>query len=194
MRKSIIIGAALCAAGQVLAAGLGLKPGLWETRITKQVVDGQDHTAQMAAMATKMEAAMANMPAEQRAQMQAMMKQHGAAMGGNGTFKMCITAEQASRDRPVLDRDGRCQPADITRDGNRTVFTINCAADGTVTTGKGEATASGDTITSLVDITTKKVGGETHVMHNESEMKFLGADCGDVKPLTPPLPPASGTR
>jgi hypothetical protein len=53
-------------------------------------------------------------------------------------------------------------------------------------TGKGESTATGDVITSRVDMSTRRGKGETHVMHSESEMKFLGPDCGDVKPI--PLP------
>ena len=37
-----------------------------------------------------------------------------------------------------------------------------------------------------MDMTTKKASGETHQRHIETEMKFLGADCGDVKPIMPP--------
>ena len=37
---------ALVAIG-VFAAGIGLKPGLWQTRIVKQVSDGKDMTAQI---------------------------------------------------------------------------------------------------------------------------------------------------
>jgi hypothetical protein len=55
-------------------------------------------------------------------------------------------------------------------------------------TGKGESTATGDVISSRVDVSTRKGKGETHTMHSETEMKFLGSDCGDVKPI--PLPKA----
>jgi hypothetical protein len=190
MRKSIIVALFTLAATEVFASSYGLKPGLWETRLVKQVVDGQDRSAQIAGASSKIQQAMASMPPEQRARMEAMMKEHGGpAMGGNGTYKMCISAQEANRDRPVVDREGRCQPATVTRSGNHTTFTINCASNGTVTTGKGESTTSGDIITSQVDITTKKANGETHVMHNESEMKFLGSDCGDVKPLSLPDAP-----
>jgi hypothetical protein len=102
---------------------------------------------------------------------------------------MCISPEEASRDKPVLDREGRCQPAIVTHSGNHTTFTINCSSNGNTTTGKGESTAVGDVITSQIDMTVRKANGETHTMHNESEMKFLGPDCGDVKPM--PSPKAS---
>lgn len=190
MRKSIIVSVVAFSVTQVLAAGFGLKPGLWESKLTKQVMDGRDMTAQVAGATSQMQQAMANMPPEQRARMEAMMKEHGGAtMGGNGGFKMCISPEEASRDKPVLDREGRCQPAIVTHSGNHTTFTINCSSNGNTTTGKGESTAVGDVITSQIDMTVRKANGETHTMHNESEMKFLGPDCGDVKPM--PSPKAS---
>jgi hypothetical protein len=185
----MILSAGVLAAINAFGTGFGLKPGLWESKVVKQVVDGRDTSAQMADAGSKMQQAMANMPAEQRARMEAMMKQHGGpTMGSDGSVKMCISPEEASQDRPVVDRERRCQPATITRAGNRTTFTINCSSNGTVTTGKGESTATGDTISSEVDMTTKKANGETHVLHTETAMRFLGSDCGDVKPMAPAAP------
>jgi hypothetical protein len=37
-----------------------------------------------------------------------------------------------------------------------------------------------------MDMATHMANGETHTMHFESEMKFLGPDCGDVKPMSRP--------
>ena len=53
-------------AGQAQAQSI--KPGLWELRMTKQVVNGVDQTAQMAAAAEQMKAAMAKLTPEQRKQ------------------------------------------------------------------------------------------------------------------------------
>jgi hypothetical protein len=190
MRKAIIVSLVAFSATQVLATGFGLKPGLWESKMTKQLFDGQDRTAQSAGAKSKMQQAMANMPPEQRARMEAMMKEHGGpTIGSDGTIKMCISPEEANRDKPILDREGHCQPAIVARSGNHTTFTINCSSNGTTTTGKGEATTMGDVITSQIDMTTHRANGESHTMHNESKMKFLGPDCGDVKPMS--LPKAS---
>jgi hypothetical protein len=190
MRNStkIILMLMVLAVGQASATGYGLKAGLWQTKMTKQVVDGQDRTAQMAGAMSKMQEAMANMPPEQRARIEAMMKQHGGAMNNDGTFKMCISPDQANLDRPIIDRDGHCQPATVTHSGNHTSFTINCSSNGDTTTGKGESSAVGNTITTLFDMTTHTANGETTTMHTESEMTFLGPDCGDVKPMTMPKP------
>jgi hypothetical protein len=185
MRKSIIVSLVVFSATQVLATGFGLKPGLWASKMTKQTVDGQDRAAQMAGAASQMQAAMASMPPEQRARMEAMMKEHGGpAMGSNGTTKMCITPEQANLDNPIVQKN--CQPATISRSGNHVSFTVNCSVNGVTSTGKGEATSMGDTITTQMDMATHMANGETHTMHFESEMKFLGPDCGDVKPMSRP--------
>jgi Protein of unknown function (DUF3617) len=186
MRKRTLAAAAGLAAVQVLAGGIGLKPGLWETHVTKSVMDGRDMSAQIAAASAQMQQAMANMTPEQRARMEAAMKDRGAPSGGGlGSTKMCITPEQAAQDKPFVDREG-CQPTTVNRSGNHSTFEFSCTRNGTTTSGKGEATAGGETISTVVDMTIKRANGDTHTVHSESAMKYLGADCGDVKPLTPP--------
>jgi len=189
MRKQLVVALVAFAAVKGLAAGFGLKPGLWESRIVKQVTDGRDTTSQMTDAMSQVQNNLARLPPEKRAQLEAMMKEHGALrMGTAGTTRLCISPEMASRNKPIVDPEGRCQPAKINQSGNHTSFEINCNANGTVMTGRGESTANGDVITSRVDVSTRTGKGETHILHNETEMKFLGADCGDVKPI--PVPKA----
>jgi hypothetical protein len=186
MRKSMLAWLFALAAIQVFADGIGLKPGLWETRVVKQLMDGRDMSAQIAGASAQMQQAMANMTPEQRARMDAMMKDRGGpTVGSNGTIRMCISPEMASRDKPRIDREG-CEPATVSRSGNHATFEFSCTRNGNVTSGKGEATTRGDSISTVVDTTVRRASGETHVMHSETEMKFLGADCGDVKPIRPP--------
>jgi hypothetical protein len=84
------------------ADGIGLKPGLWEVRVVKQVVDGRDLSAQMAGVNDRMRQAVASMPPEQRAQREAMMRQRGAGAGHEGSTRICVSPEMARRDRPFL--------------------------------------------------------------------------------------------
>ena len=158
------------------------KPGLWEMRIVKNVVDGQDHSAQMAEMGDKMQAAMAKLSPQQRAQMSAMMGHSGMSMGSQGAMQMCITAEMAKRDVPVVDKDHACKPANVQRSGNHTTYEFSCTTKGVTTTGKGEATANGDTVSMRSDLTTKSAT-ETHHIQTEMEMRFVQSDCGKVKPI-----------
>ncbi|MGA2341647.1 MAG: DUF3617 domain-containing protein [Steroidobacteraceae bacterium] len=168
------------------AGGLGLKPGLYEVKIVKQVVDGRDMTAQIAASAERMQQMMANMTPDQRAQMQAMMPKAGAGLGDNGNFRICISPEFAKRDQPVIDKEGHCQPATVKHDGNVTSYEFSCSSNGGTRQGKGESVSNGDVLTNRVDMTMTQSSGQTRKLHNESEMHYLGPDCGAVKPFDAP--------
>ncbi len=182
MSRSLVIVFAAFVAVTAYAAGMGIKPGLWEVKIVKQIVDGRDQTAQMAGAADKMQQAMANMPAAQREKMEAAMKQHGMGQGSDGGFRICITPEMAKRDKPVLDKEGRCQPATVTHNGNQMSFEYSCAFNGSTMSGKGISTISGDTVTTHVDATRTDSKGASHTMQNDTQMTFVSADCGDLQP------------
>jgi Protein of unknown function (DUF3617) len=168
-----------------IAAGMTLKPGLWEIKMVKQVMDGRDMSAQMAAAAANMQQAMANMTPEQRAKMQAMLPST-AGLGSGGGYRICVTPEMAKRNTPVIDKDGRCQPATVNHSGNVTTYEFSCNSNGSSRQGKGQVTMDGDVLTNVADMTSTTANGATHVMHSETEMHYLGADCGDVKPIEPP--------
>jgi hypothetical protein len=170
-------------------AGFGLKPGLWELRIVKQIVDGHDHTAEILGASAKMQQLLANLPPDQRARMESVMKQRGIAPGAEGGLKICVTPEMAKRDRPIIDPKGHCQPATVTHTGNTTHFTYECTANGETLDGSGEARASGDLITISADVTATRAGAPPRQLHNETELHFIGASCGDVEPSPSPQSP-----
>ena len=181
--KRLIVAASLAVlASSPCAQTTGMKAGLWEMRTLKQVMDGKDMQAQMAAAQAQMQQAMANMPPEQRKQMEATMAKQGAAMSGGGAHRMCISPEMAARDKPMVDPEGRCEPAKVSRSGNKTSYEFNCKSDGRSMVGKGDSTFAGDTITSRMDMTTSDATGK-HTMQTEQQMKYLGADCGGLKPV-----------
>lgn len=159
-----------------------MKAGLWEMRIEKQVMDGQDMTAAIAAAQAELQKMMANMPPERRKQMEQAMGGKGIAPiagGGSGNAsRLCISPEMAARDKPVAMPDGRCEPAKTQRSGNRIVFELNC--QGLV--GKGESVITGDSVSSRMDMTMSDARGK-HEMHMESRMNYLGPDCKGLKPL-----------
>lgn len=186
MPRWSMFGALALAAVPVFAAGIGLKAGLWEVRLVKQTVDGRDTSTQMAASLERMKQMMANMTPEQRERMEAMMKQSGVSQGSNGSFRVCVSPEMAQRNSPVLDRDGRCQPATVTQHGSATDFQFSCSINGVSTSGKGEAVMLGNLIKTHTEVSTRTANGDTHQTQSDTEMTYVGADCGDVKP--PALP------
>lgn len=177
--KKLLIAVALTAATTGVLAESMMKAGLWEVRTLKQVMDGQDMTAQMAAMQAEMQKAMANMPPAQRKQMEQMVGKQ--AMPSANVHRLCVSAEMAAQDKPVMPQDAKCEPTKMSRSGNKTSFEINCNNAGHVMVGKGESVTSGDTISTKMDMTMTDPSGK-HTMQTESQAKFLGTDCQGLKP------------
>lgn len=159
------------------AADPRMKPGLWEIRVTKNIMDGR--AVQVPARDAQMKQTMANLPPDQQARMQAALKQ---SAGSNGNVRTCITPEIANRNTPVTDQQGRCPPASVKRNGEHMTYEFSCVISGMAATGKGESTVSSELVTTRSEVTMHASNGTTHVMQSESEMRFIGPDCGDVKP------------
>jgi hypothetical protein len=175
---ALVAGAGLA----VHAAGLGLKPGLWEVKVVKQLMDGRDMSAQVAAAMSQAQQALASLPPAQRARLEAMMNNAGVGSAANGSFRICVTPEMAQQNAPVLDKDGRCRPAVLERHGDRVDFQINCTTNGTTMQGKGEATITAESVNTHTEMTTTSATGGSHQMQNDTLMSYISADCGDVKP------------
>jgi len=173
----------LALSGAAAGEGFGLKPGLWEVSVVRQVMDGRDVTEQMAAtrrqMAQQMQAGLANMPPERRKQMEAMLKGSGD-MGG--PIRVCVSAAMAAIDQPMVDPEGHCEPSKVAHSGNRTTFEFNCMSNGVGNRGRGESVANGDTISVHNDVTTTTPQG-SHTMQIDTSMKFQGRDCQGIKPF-----------
>lgn len=175
MNKLLITALLATAASATAFAEPPMKPGLWEVRAVKQVMDGEDMAAQMAASQKQMQEMLASMPPAQRKQMEQSMG--GQAMPSNNTQRICISAEMAANDKPVMPAESRCEPSKVQRSGNKTSFELNCAD----MKGKGESISSGDTITSKMDMVMTDARGR-HTMQSETQMKYLGSDCKGIKP------------
>lgn len=152
----------------VFAAGMDIKPGLWEIQ-HKMTVDGQKMP--------DMQEMMAQVPPEMREQMKAMMAQQGAGMTDKGTT-VCVTAEQIARGEVgTQDKESRCKISNLKMDGTTTTMDIKCdaprKAEGTTTVTR----TSNTQWTSTTNMKTDK--GE---MKQEATGKWLKADCGAVKP------------
>ena len=169
MSKVTVLTMAMAVLSTSVAAQTAMKPGLWEMRTIKHVMDGRDMMAQMAAAQAQMQQMMANMPSGQKKQMEAMMGRQGAS--APNVHRICVSTEMAARD----------EPSNVSRSGNRMTYQIDCVDHGTTMTGKGESVFAGDTVAGKMDMTTAGRDGR-HSMQMESQMKYLGADCQGLKP------------
>jgi hypothetical protein len=161
----------LCA---VLAAGAAwaqtpveMKPGLWEMRILKMEQDGKDMLAQM-------RQAVAGIPPEQRKKM---------GMAGDGiTSRICFSAAMVKEENWLAGQNAHkpdCAPPKISRSSDSlATFEVTCKD----MTSKGVYVVTSDQVNLKTD-TVMTAGGGKHTMTQESQMKFIGSDCGDIKPL-----------
>jgi hypothetical protein len=179
--------AALLAPGLFIAfasqAQTHLAPGLWEQQVTMK-----SDNPQMEAGMAKMKEQMAAMSPEQRAMMEKMMAGKGVGVGPSGNaIRMCVTKEQSERDVPP-QHDGRCSQQDVTHSGNTVKYNFSCqgGAPGQAVTGHGEFTVDSSKSFTGHSVTVTTIQGKPTQMQADIVGKWIGSDCGDVKPVQVP--------
>jgi hypothetical protein len=156
------------------AATMHRKPGLWEITTQMNFTKGGPQ-----------------IPAEQLEK----MKQMGIQLPFNRPMriKQCLTAEEAARDdHPDFGKERDCQLKNAKFSGNS--FSGDMVCDGPEMKGSGTMTASFPNDQSYRGTWhfagTSPRSGEME-MNNDFSGKWLGSDCGDVKPFShPSAPPA----
>jgi hypothetical protein len=180
MKTFSILLAALVCASVLPAAGQTLKPGLWEMQ---HKAGGNPEIDQ--AMA-EMREQMASMPPEQRKQMEQMMNSRGMAMsptpGGGMAMKMCLTKEMVERNE-ITDKRGDCTTTRQQRSGSTLTLAFTCTNP--PSNGETQVTFTGSEAYSSRTTITTKSNGKPETMTVEGTGKWLGADCGSVKPVQP---------
>ena len=156
-----------------------LTPGLWESSVTIKSGDASMDTAM-----ARMQEELAKMPPEQRKQMEAMMAGRGMAMGGvagkPNALRVCISKEQAERNEPPQGTEGRCKRDALERSGSTLKFKISCSDP--VSTGEGSFNFTSDKAYSGNMVMNVSREGRPMRMEIQQEGKWLGADCGSLKP------------
>jgi hypothetical protein len=159
------------------SASIPIKPGLWQTTITG--------TNSMT-LPPEQEARIAAMPAAQ----QAMIR---SRMGGTPTTittRSCA-AEQTSMDQllnQAQQKNTKCTLTNRVQTSDGASFDINCVTPQGTASGHAEFhVADSDHVTGsihmTVDATGKSGGGAMHMtVDNTMSTKYMGTDCGTVKP------------
>jgi hypothetical protein len=155
-----------------------IKPGLWQVQ-TDNETDGK----KMPDMGTQMK----TMPPDMRKRMEDNMKQHGIDMsGGPGQMKMCMTRESLDSGK-WQGQQTRCK-TDFNTGSGVWKWRSTCDQPPSVTDGEAAfASAEAYTVKSSTTMTMK---GKQHLSKMTLNAKWLGADCGDLKPFSPPTTPA----
>jgi hypothetical protein len=171
----------------MLAAPAGaqtLKPGLWEVTHKTQMTGtakGQDPMAQVNQQ-------LAGMTPEQRRQVEAMMAKNGvkmgsAAPGGGMTMKVCMTKEMVER-QAFPSQQGDCKTTQQSRSGNTMKMAFACTKP--PSSGEGQFTVMSPEAYTMKMAVTSTATGKPEKVDMEGSGKWLGADCGSIKPVSLP--------
>jgi hypothetical protein len=176
----IALGGAL--ALPAIAGAQTMKPGLWELSNKVSSQDGQLNGAM-----AEMQKQLASMSPEQRQAMQQMMERNGVQMnigaGGALTSRMCMTKEMIERKEfPV--QEGDCKQKTTPVSANRMKIAFSCTRP--PTSGEGEMIVDSDTSYRVKMHVKGTDGGQQQTVDMDAAGKWLGADCGKLRPISIP--------
>jgi hypothetical protein len=186
--KNALIGlcAALIAGAAHAADAPDLKPGLWETRPLKLATDGRDMLPQMRERMNKQLAALS--PAE-RKEVDTLV---GVQGGDPMVQRLCLRAglnvsDDLLRSRLLGIPDCGGTP-EYRRDGSRIHVQVACQNDWLTTAIQSEIVTDGERITArtgatLTTVASGKAKATVTRLEIETQMTFIGGDCGGLKPL-----------
>jgi hypothetical protein len=189
MSRKLGLAAALCllSASALGADRAAIKLGLWEISHTSET----EGVPAMPAMPSIPGDVLARMPPEQRARMEAAMKARGSsdAAGRASTIRECLTDED--RDRPFKpdSGDGHCTHTIVSRTATSMEMRMQCkdmahpgsSSDGTF---KWQAPTP-ESMQGTLEMHLSD-GAKTVTHRARITGKWLGADCGTVKPRSKP--------
>jgi hypothetical protein len=147
-----------------------MKPGLWEMKIRSDAVK--------------------SMPVIPQAQLDEL-KKRGIKMpemqDGAIIQKICVTKEMAERTAkaPMQNNPGGCKEKNAVKNSNSFSMELVCDSPMLKGTGMVKGSFSSDNLQTTYDFTGTSNNRPT-VQHVETNGKWLGVDCGDVKPIQVP--------
>lgn len=186
MKLSAVFACVALTTGALQVNAQSMKPGLWE--ITTQMQGGSGEMSNAMAQAQKH---LENLPPEQRKMVQDMMAKQGVQMGASGgpgmTIRICKTQEMIDRNELGTSQSSNhaeCTQTNSPRVGNTMKFSFVCTKP--PSSGEGQVTFTSSEAYSMKMSTTGTMRGSPEKMEMQNTGRWLGADCGSVKPLTLP--------
>lgn len=154
-------------------AALPMKPGLWEIQPKIQLQSGNG-TVPVPDISQLMQ----NMSPQMRGQMEAVMQKQGVSVGDDGNIQVCTTQDMIARN--LLPQKKGCESLVTKTAGNKYSFHFSCGTPPTI--GEGDVVfQNSEAYTSRVKIT-RQDQSEGRSVTMESSAKWIGADCGNLKP------------
>lgn len=154
-----------------------VKPGLWES--TSKIGDSRMQQAM---------AMLQNLPPEQRKMMEGAMAKQGVSMNADGGVqaKVCVSKEMAEMNQLPMQQRGTCTYQHGPLVGSTMKFSFSCTNP--TASGEGSVTFAGDSSYDGSMLVKSNATGQAEAVNVQTSGRWLGADCGAVKPM--PMPPA----
>lgn len=149
-----------------------IQPGLWEFSSRNVEVDGQE----MPGMNEMLEQ-LQNLPPEQRKMMEDMLAAQGVQLGGQGV-RICLSEAQVNAEALPFNDQPDCTQEITERSERRWKFSFSCPE----ASGQGETRFISEREFVSVMETSYSVGGEQGSSRMESHARWIGEDCGTLKP------------
>lgn len=166
MKKTMLPFFACALLANAAWAADAMKPGLWEMTVKSDAFKD-----------------MPQIPPEQMEQMRKMGINVPQFSGNGMVSKVCITPKMAAQQAPGLDKmESGCQTKNMKRSGGSYSADIVCSGD-MKGTGKVSGSFSGNERVSTVYDFKGTMDGEPVSHHQESSGRWLGKDCGGVRPM-----------
>jgi len=179
MRAVVFLSMYLCAMALADAAQAQtppVKPGLWQMQSTREV-DGKKAPDPLEHLK--------GMPPESRKRMEEIMRQQGVDISGGGT-KMCLNRDSLDQGTWQGTQSG-CKTDFKTRSSSRWAWHSSCTQPPSES--DGEAVFADSENYTVKHASTMTLQGQTQVSQMTITAKWLGTDCGTLKPVGPPKLP-----
>lgn len=158
-----------------------IKVGLWEVQLR------QEAAGQAVPNVTDQ---LQKMPPAQRAQIEAMMKKQGLAMGADGSraMKVCYTREMLDANEWQERVPTNCKTEYLTRTTGRWTWRTTCPPP-LASVSDGEAVFKSSDAYTVRVASRREAAGSGKAVEGKTQIdaRWLGADCGSIKPMG--LPP-----
>jgi Protein of unknown function (DUF3617) len=167
-------GLAALAAASVHAAAtkFDVKPGLWEVTSTGTTTGAPPIPESM----------LEQMSPEQRARFEAAMKQAMAHANAPRTFKSCVTEKQLEEGPDFADQnDKSCTQTVLKRSARAMEVRVQCTGERAVSGVFSYQASSREAFSGMMDMTVSE-GSRSMESKRSVSGKWLGSDCGAVKP------------
>jgi len=150
-----------------------IKPGLWEIKSEREV-DGKK--------AAEPSEQMKNLPPEMRAKVQAMMKEKGVGMGEDGVNRICLSRESLDQWR-WQSQSENCKTEFTSRTTSSWKWHSVCTRPDSES--DGEAAFANSESYTVKTHTKTKFQGQDRLSRMAIAAKWVGNNCGDIKPVQP---------